>query len=193
MSNTQVAPEAQWITTIDPTQIQSPSQIPTPGSNFVGSSGLVDVYSGTLPGDVDAQPSAKELLGTTPDTGPLSNAEYIYKQVSALYGGADLPDFRSPSGRNVKAVVFVSGSSQGSYGAFHIEGVTQADFDRIVVDSVNASGSYSAGSGLPKAIISATAQLPHVLSPYVGPSDLLEIFVPGMQDSEQQRCRPRRP
>src|SRR5260370_15230875 len=86
--------------TIDPTSIQDPSQIPPPGSPFAGQSvqGLVDVYSGTLAGDVDAQPAAKELLGTAPDTGGLVNADYIYKQVSALYGGVDLPDLQSPSG-----------------------------------------------------------------------------------------------
>lgn len=166
------------MTTIDPTEIRSPSQIPPPGSNFVGQSakGLVDVYAGTLSGDVDAQPSAKELLGTAPDTGSLSNAEYIYSQVSALYGGADLPGFQSPSGNNVKSVVFVSGSNQGSYGAFHIEGATQADFDRMVLDSLNAAGSYSAGSGLPHAIIFAPTKWPHVFNQYSGPSDLLGIF-----------------
>lgn len=95
---------------------------------------------------------------------------------SALYGNADLPDSQSPSGRSVKAVVFISGSSQGSYGAFHIEGTTQADFDPVVVDSLNVSGSYSAGSGLPNAIISAASKLPHFLSQYAGPSDLLGIF-----------------
>src|SRR5215471_8665880 len=136
--------------TIDPTQIQNPSEIPPQGSQSLGSSsqGLVDVYFGTLAGDIDAHPSAKELLGTAPDTGSLSNADYIYKQVSAVYGGVDLPSFQSPSGNSVKSLVFVSGSSQGGYGAFHIEGTSQADFDRIVVDSLNVSGSYSPGSGL---------------------------------------------
>src|SRR2546427_2145883 len=136
--------------TIDPAQIQSPSQIPPTGSQFAGRSaqGLVDVYYGTLHGDIDAQPSAKELLGTALDTGGLSNADYIYTQVAALYGGADLPSFQSPSGNKIKSLVFVSGSSQGSYGAFHIEGNEQSDFDRMVCDSLNASGNYSAASGL---------------------------------------------
>ena len=176
--------------TIDPTQIQNPSQIPPRGSVFVGASaqGLVDVYSGTLSGDVDALPSAKELLGTAPDTGPLSNAEYIYKQVSRLYGGADLPGFQSLSGNEVKSLVFVSGSSQGSYGAFHIKGATQADFDHIVVDSLNASGSYSAGSALPNAIISLTVKLPYLLRLYGGPSDLLGIF-----DASDARLRAAKP
>src|SRR3989475_8777402 len=95
--------------TIDPAQIQSPSQIPPTGSQFAGGSarGLADVYYGTLHGDIDAQPSAKELLGTALDTGGLSNADYIYTQVAALYG-ADLPSFESPSGNNIKSVVFVS-------------------------------------------------------------------------------------
>lgn len=168
------------MSTIDPTQIQNPSEIPPSGSNFVGLSaqGLVDVFSGTLPGDIDAQPSAKELLETALGTGPLSNADYIYKQVSALYGGADLPSFQSPSGNNVKSVVFVSGSDQGSYGAFHIQGATQADFDRIVVDSLNASGSDSAGSGLPHAMSPLEAKLPYLLPIYRGSSDLLGVFHP---------------
>ena len=149
--------------TIDPTQIQSPSQIPPPGSQFVGSSpsGLVDVYCGTLDGDVDAQPSAQELLTTESDTGGLANADYIYTQLSNLYGGVQLPNFQSPSGNSVKCVVFVSGSSQGGYGAFHIPG-TQADFDRIVVDSLNASGNYSSNSGLGNAIAPAAVTLPHL-------------------------------
>jgi hypothetical protein len=92
----------------------------------------VDVYCGTIPGDTGAQPAAKELLGPAPDTGGLANADYIYKQVSKLYGGAELPAFNSPSGNDVKALVFVSGSSQGSYGAFHLNiPGDQADFDKI--------------------------------------------------------------
>ena len=164
--------------TIDPTQIQDPSQIPPAGSNYVGQSaqGLVDVYSGTLSGDIDAQPSAKELLGTAPDTGTLSNADYIYKQVSALYGGVELPDFQSPSGKSVKSLVFVSGSSQGGYGAFHIQGATQADFDRIVVDSLNAGGNYSAGSGLPNALMPLKARLPYLFPIHRGPAELLGVF-----------------
>src|SRR5712692_9219982 len=119
--------------TIDPAQIQSASQIPPPGAQIVGLSpqGQVDVYCGTLLGDIDAQPAAKELLGTALDTGGLSNADYIYDQVSALYGGAQLPDFQSSSGNNLKSLVFISGSGRGGYGAFHFPR-TQADFDRIV-------------------------------------------------------------
>lgn len=150
--------------TIDPTQIQSASEIPPSGSQFVGSSpsGLVDVYCGTLDGDVDAQPSAQELLTTASDTGTQANADYIYNQLSALYGGVRLPNFQSPSGNSVKCVVFVSGSSQGGYGAFHIPG-TQADFDRIVVDSLNASGNYSPTSSLGNAISPEAISLPHLL------------------------------
>ena len=163
--------------TIDPTQIQNPSQIPPPGSQFAGQSAqkLVDVYFGTLAGDVDAQPAAKELLGSGADTGSLSNADYIYAQVSALYGGADLPSFQSPSGNTVKSVVFVSGSSQGGYGAFHMEGQSQADFDRIVVDSLTVTGNYSAGSGLITALARAAFKAPHLFPKYKGASDLLDI------------------
>jgi hypothetical protein len=166
--------------TIDPTQIQDPSQIPPRGSQFAGLSpqGLVDVYFGTLPGDIDAQPSAKELLGTAPDTGSQSNADYIYKQVSALYGGVDLPTFQSPSGNSVKSLVFVSGSTQGGYGAFHIEGNSQADFDRIVVDSLNVSGSYSAGSGLGTAIAPASLKIPHLFPMFTGNAGLLGVVDP---------------
>jgi len=145
-----VSPHARAeVATIDPTQIQDASQIPPSGSQFVGSSpsGRVDVYRGTLAGDVDAPRAAQELLMTGSDTGGLANADYIYNQISALYSGAQLPDFRSPSGNTVKSVVFVSGSTQGGYGAFHIQR-TQADFDRIVVDSLNASGEYSPDSAL---------------------------------------------
>lgn len=163
--------------TIDPTQIQNPSQIPPPGSQFAGQSPqkLVDVYFGTLPGDVDAQPSANELLGLAPDTGSLSDADYIYTQVSALYGGADLPSFQSPSGSSVKSVVFVSGSTQGGYGAFHIEGQTQADFDRIVLDSLTTSGNYSPGSGLGTMLDPTAFRVPHLLPVYRGPHDLLAV------------------
>ena len=148
---------------IDPTKIRSASEIPPAGSQFVGSSpaGLVDVYCGTLDGDVDAQPSAQELLTSESDTGGLGNADYIYTQLSNLYGGVQLPNFQSPSGNSVKCVVFVSGSSQGGYGAFHIPG-TQADFDRIVVDSLNSSGNYSSDSGLGNAIALAAVTLPHL-------------------------------
>jgi len=130
--------------TIQPSQIQDPSEIPRSGAQFEGRSlkGLVDVFCGTLPGDTDALPAAKELLGTAVDTGGLSNADYIYTQVSKLYGGVDLPSFQSPAGNSVKSLVFVSGSDQGGYGAFHIEGNTQADFDRFVLDSLTSSGDY---------------------------------------------------
>jgi hypothetical protein len=141
--------EPSKVATKEPIQLMKASEIPPPGSRFVESSpcGLVDVYFGTLAGDVDALRAALELLAVSPDTGGLANADYIYNQLSALFGGAQLPNFRSPSGNTVKSVVFVSGSTQGGYGAFHFQG-TQADFDRIVVDSLNASGKYSPDSGL---------------------------------------------
>ena len=163
--------------TPDPTQIPDASQIPPQGSIFAGLSprGLVDVYFGTLSGDIDAQPAAKELLGTAPDTGALSNADYIYQQVAVLYGGVDLPAFQSPSGNSVKSVVFVSGSNQGGYGAFHFPGA-QADFDRIVVDSLNVSGSYSAGSGLGARPAPSSLKLPHIFQVYTGTSDLLGLL-----------------
>src|SRR5260370_12286298 len=119
--------------TIDPSQINDPSQIPPPRAYPVGLSlqGLVEVSCGTLPGDADAQASAKELLAPAADTGGLANADYIYSQVSALYGAVQLPSFKSTSGSDVKALVFVSGSSQGGYGAFHFNTGNPADFDRI--------------------------------------------------------------
>ena len=176
--------------TIDPTQIQNPSQIPPPGSQFSGLSpqGLVDVYFGTLPGDIDAQPAAKELLAKAPDTGSQSNADYIYKQVSALYGGVDLPSLQSPSGNSVKSLIFVSGSTQGGYGAFHIEGNSQADFDRIVVDSLNVSGSYSAGSGLGTAIAPANVKIPHLFPMFTGTAGLLGVVNSG--DPRLKKAKP---
>jgi hypothetical protein len=165
-------------TTIDPTQITNAAEIPPSGGVFAGlsSGGLVDVYFGTLAGDVDAQPSAKELLGTALDTGGASNADYIYTQVKNLYGGLDLPSLQSPSGNNVKSLVFISGSAQGGYGAFHFPG-SQADFDRIVVDSLDASGSYSANSTLGSAMAPLAAKVPpHLFPMYRGPSDLLGII-----------------
>jgi len=173
-----IATKRALATTTDPSQIQDPTQIPPAGSQFAGQSAnqLVDVYYGTLPGDLDAQPSAKELLGTSPDTGGLSNADYIYSQVAALYGGADLPTLQSPSGNNVKSVVFVSGSSQGGYGAFHLQTGNQTDFDRIVVDSLTASGSYSAGSGLGTSITPIAVKAPRVFPIHRGPSDLLSVL-----------------
>lgn len=163
--------------TIDPTQIPNPSQIPPSGSQLIGTShAAIEVYHGTLAGDTDAQPAAAELLGTAPDTGGLSNADYIYNQVSALFGGARLPSFRSPSGKNALAVVFVSGSSNGPYGAFHFDG-TQTEFDHIVIDSLNISGGYSATSGLPRFSPQGTStRQPHILSLYKGPDELFAVF-----------------
>jgi len=167
--------------TIDPQQINDPAEIPPQGAHPVGLSpqGLVDVYCGTIPGDTGAQPSAKELLGPAPDTGGLANADYIYKQVSKLYGGAELPAFKSPSGNDVKALVFVSGSSQGSYGAFHLNiPGDQADFDKIVLDSLDVSAHYKAG------LIDETGRASEkeargrrtgLLTPHHGPADLLTI------------------
>lgn len=174
---------------VDPTQIQSSSQIPPPGSQHAGVSpeGLVDVYYGTIAGDVDAQPSAEELLRTSLDTGGLSNSDYIYAQVSALYGGVQLPVFQSPSGNSAKSVVFVSGSSQGGYGAFHIDG-TQAEFDRIVVDSLTVSGSYSPGSGLGAEMVPVTARRPHLLPLFRGTGELLSVV--RMDDPRLKRAKP---
>jgi len=152
--------------TIDPAQIVAASQIPPAGAQRVGLSakGLVDVFCGTLPGDIDALPSSRELLASAPPNGGLANADYIYNQVSALYAGVQLPDFQSPSGDTVKSVVFVSGSAQQpNYGAFHIPG-TQADFDRIVCDSMNASGNYSSGSGLGLRSGPLAFRVPHLFS-----------------------------
>jgi hypothetical protein len=75
--------------TTDPRRLPSASEIPPSGSELQGSSaqGIVEVYSGTLAGDVDAQPAAKELLMAAPDTEGLTNAEYVYNRLSALYGG----------------------------------------------------------------------------------------------------------
>lgn len=130
--------------TLDPSQIQDPSHIPPPGAHHVGISpgASADVYCGTLVGDIDASPSAQELLSPSPDTGGQSNADYVYDQVSKLYGGIQLPEIAG----SANSVVLVSGSGQRGYGAFHM-GNTQADLDRIVVDSRTTSGSYSS-SGL---------------------------------------------
>jgi hypothetical protein len=164
------------MSTIDPSQIASAAGIPPQGAGLAGlSTGLVEVYSGTLAGDTDAQPAAKELLGTALDTGTDSNADYIYKQVSKLYGGVELPLFQSPAGNNVKALVFVSGSAQGGYGAFHFPG-TQAEFDRIVVDSLNVSGSYSAGSGLGSALAPLKGKAPRLFPMFRGADDLLGVI-----------------
>lgn len=144
------AKKAHVKATIDPTQIQNSAGIPPAHSQFVGLSlqKQVDIYNGTVHGDVDAVPAAEELRAAAPGTPNASNADYIYAQVGALFGKVDLPSFQSPSGNSVKSLVFVSGSTQGGYGAFHIDDAGQASFDRIVVDSLTASGEYSANSGL---------------------------------------------
>jgi hypothetical protein len=165
--------------TIDPQQITSASQIPPPNAQAVGLSpqGLVEVSCGTIPGDIDAQPAAKELLASAVGTSGLSNADYIYQQVSAIYGRVDLPNLSSPSGNTVRSLVFVSGSPQGGFGAFHIgDGATQALFDRIVTDSLNASGNYSAGSALGSALAPIAVKLPHLFAASRGPADLLGII-----------------
>ena len=164
--------------TTDPSQIQNPSQIPPAGAQRVGLStqGLVDVYYGTEPGDTDAQPAAKELVGTALDTSELSNADYIYTQVSRLYGNASLPDFQNTAGETVKSLVFVSGSTQGGYGAFHIgDGSTQAAFDRIVVDSLTVSGNYSPGSGLAAAVAPARLKVSRIFAAFKGAGELLSV------------------
>lgn len=169
------------MSTTDPAQIQNAAGIPPQGATFAGvSPGGVAVYSGTLPGDIDAAPAAKELLETAPDTGADVNADYIYKQCSALYGNAQLPDFAISEGGNninVKALTFVSGSAQGGYGAFHFPG-TQEDFDRIVVDSLDASGSYSPGSGLGNALAPIKARK-HLFPMFRGGHDLLGVIHEG--------------
>ncbi len=161
---------------IDPTQIRRPAQIPPRGSQAVGvsSQGLVAVYCGTIPGDTDAQRAAKELLDTSPDTGRLSNADYVYRQLSALYK-AELPGFQSSLVANVVSVAFVSGSSQGGYGAFHIPG-SQTDFDRVVLDSLNASGTYSADSGLGQGLTQVAARIPHIFPIYRGAGELRGVL-----------------
>lgn len=178
------------MTTTDPAQIPNAAGIPPQGATFAGvSQGLVAVYSGTLPGDTDAAPAAKELLETALDTGADVNADYIYKQVSALYGNAQLPPFAISEGGNninVKALVFVSGSAQGGYGAYHFPG-TQADFDRIVVDSLDASGSYSPGSGLGNALAPIKARK-HLFPMFRGANDLLGVIHAG--DPRLQGVKP---
>ncbi|MDE2588938.1 MAG: hypothetical protein KGL95_04660, partial [Patescibacteria group bacterium] len=176
--------------TTDPTLIQDPTKIPPSGAQFVGlsSQAQVDVYCGTIPMDTDAQPAAKELLDTSLDTGGLSNADYIYNQVSALYGGNPLPSFKSPSGNDVKSIVFVSGSNQGGYGAFHIW-TTQTDFDRIVVDSLTISGSYSAGSSLGDPTAHMTAHVPHLFPIYRGDAELLGVL--SLDDPNLKKAGPK--
>jgi hypothetical protein len=119
------------------------------------------------------------------DTGGLCNADYIYSQCSKLYAGVDLPDLKSPSRNTVKALIFVSGSKQGGYGAFHIEGATPSDFDRIVVDSLDAAGNYSPGSGLASAALTPTAvKADRLFAPHRGVSGLL-----GIVDEEDVRLK----
>jgi len=137
----------------------------------------VAVYNGTITSDIDAKPAAQELLATAPDTGGVANADFIYKQVMALFAGGPLPDIQSPNGNTVKSVVFCSGSPQGGYGAFHFPG-TQQDFDRIVVDSLDASGNYSSGSGLSNAMAPLKVQQPHLLPVFRGAYDLQGVFDP---------------
>ena len=141
--------------TVDPARISNASEIPPAHAKHLNRSlrGWVDVYCGTLPGDTDAPPAANELLAIGPNTSGLSNADYVYSQLAALYR-TTLPTLASPSGSDVKALVFVSGSRAGAYGAFHFpndETHSQSavlDLDRIVVDSVESSGSYAQDSGL---------------------------------------------
>jgi len=175
------AKRAKQVGTIDPTEIQNPSQIPPKGATYAGvsSQGSVDIYFGTINGDLDAQQAAKELLSPSPETGGQSNADHIYNQVSAINGGVQLPGFRSLSGKNVESIVFVSGSSNGPYGAFHIPG-SQIDFDRIVVDSLNISGTYSAGSGL-SSIAPVSAKIPCLFPIYRGVDELLTVTNPSDQ------------
>jgi hypothetical protein len=157
--------------TIDPTSIQGSSGIPPTGAVFVGVSpqDQVSIYHGTVAGDVDAAPSAQELLKTAPDTGGLTNADYIYSQISKLNGGVQLPVFTDPNGNQVKSLIYVSGSSQGPYGAFHIDDAGQTGFDKIVVDSLNASGNYSTGSSLIKPLPSTSGMV------YNGPNGLFKV------------------
>jgi hypothetical protein len=159
---------ARSSTTIDPTQIQNSAGIPPAHSEFAGISlqKLVDVYNGTLRGDVDAVPAAEELRADAPGLQNTSNADYVYTQVSALYGGAELPSFQGPSGNSVKSLIFVSGSTQGGYGAFHIDDGAQANFDRIVVDSLTVSGEYSASSGLGSPVAHLGAKRAYLLPLY---------------------------
>ncbi|HJT86896.1 MAG TPA: hypothetical protein VJ732_03545, partial [Bryobacteraceae bacterium] len=175
--------------TIDPQQIQDPSQIPPAGAPLVGISGqgLVAVYNGTIAGDIDAQPAAQELLATAPDTGGIANADYIYNNVMALFAGGPLPDLQSPNRKTVKSIVFCSGSPKGGYGAFHIPG-TQQDFDRIVVDSLDASGNYSGGSGLGNALAPLKARKPRLLPVFRGAYDLQGVFDP--EDARLKSAKP---
>lgn len=176
-------PAAGHAKTIDPQSITSASQIPPQGSQFVGTSpnSLVDVFNGTLGGDIDAVPAAQELLRTAPDTGGQVNAEYIVSQVGALYGNAKLPSLQSPSGKTVTSLVFVSGSAKGGYGAFHLSS-SQTDFDKIVVDSLTSSGSYSSGSGLARTQFKAASMprhdIPHLFPMSRGPHGLRGITDP---------------
>ena len=176
--------------TIDPTQIQNPAGIPPPGSHLAGTSlqSLVDIYNGTIRGDVDAVPAAAELLSAAPNTPNASNADFIYSQVAALYDGADLPNFQSPSGKSVKSLVFVSGSKQGGYGAFHINDGGQTNFDRIVVDSLTSSGNYSDSSGLGSPTAHLAPKIPHLLPEFGKGTELRCIFDP--KDARLRALKP---
>jgi hypothetical protein len=175
--------------TIDPASIRLASQIPPTGSQFVGTSptSLVDVYNGTLKGDIDAVPAAKELLTSSPDTGGKVNAEYIYSNLAALYGNVQLPPLQSPSGNSVRSLVFVSGSAQGGYGAFHLSS-SQTDFDRIVADSLSSSGEYSSGSGLGRAHFSAASMREHKI-PHVFPVSRGQHGLLGITDSNAKELQ----
>jgi hypothetical protein len=106
----------------------------------------------------------------------LSNADYIYTQVAKLYGNASLPDFQSGAGDTVKSLVFVSGSAQGGYGAFHIgDGSIQAAFDHIVADSLTVSGNYSPTSGLGAAIAPARLKVSRIFDAFKGAGELLNV------------------
>jgi hypothetical protein len=171
--------------TTDPNDIRTPAEIPPRGCVHVGLSpaGLVDIYSGTLSGDVDALPAAQELLSSAPDTGSLSNADYVYDTLSRLYGGIELADLQS-SGTNVKSVAFVSGSGQGPYGAFHMG--SSPDFDRVVLDSLTASGNYSPGSGLAPAAMTASRRKAFVPDQIPGLLDITQVHHPKLKGVEKQ-------
>jgi hypothetical protein len=169
--------------TTDPNDIGTPTDIPPPGAIHLGLSpdGLVDVYCGTLPGDVDATPAAQELLSSAPDTGGLSNADYIYDTVSKLYGGIALPDL---SNGGVKSIAFVSGSGQGPYGAFHMG--SPPDLDRIVLDSLTASGNYSSGSGLGAAGLTARERRAFVSEHIPGLLGITHVDHPRLKSAEKE-------
>jgi hypothetical protein len=90
-----------------------------------------------------------------------------------------VPSFKAPTGKNVKSLVFVSGSKEGGYGAFHFPS-SQTDYDRIVVDSLNVSGVYSPGAiGSPLPVATASAlNLPHLFRPYQLSECVLSVIDP---------------